>query len=173
MTTKANEEFLAHYGAKGMKWGVRRKRGADGKVGGSPAAKRPEAKKPEEAAAVVSKNSTRLMTRREKRQAQTKTKNRKIGELTDDELKAKVDRLNLEKQYAALVNPPPVSKPVAAKQAKQEGEVKKFVKKAAMGVAMTQLQKRMNARIDLRYPTVAVAAKAAKDALDDEDKDED
>lgn len=26
------EDFLAHYGVKGMKWGVRRKRGSDGRV---------------------------------------------------------------------------------------------------------------------------------------------
>lgn len=36
------DDFLAHYGIKGMKWGVRRTPGPDGTVGGSRGGNRPE-----------------------------------------------------------------------------------------------------------------------------------
>lgn len=61
------EEFIAHYGIKGMKWGIRRKRNPKtGRVGGK------------------------------------KTKKRKVSDIPDDELRAKVKRMNMEKQYRDL-----------------------------------------------------------------------
>lgn len=61
------QEFIAHYGIKGMKWGIRRKRNPKtGRVGGK------------------------------------KTKKRKVSDIPDDELRAKVKRMNMEKQYRDL-----------------------------------------------------------------------
>lgn len=62
---KEVEEFLSHYGKKGMKWGVRRKSGSGSK--GSPSGGKPKAK-----------------------------------DLTDDQLKTAIGRMELEKRYNEL-----------------------------------------------------------------------
>ncbi len=72
------KEFLEHYGTKGMKWGVRKKPGSG--------VKKTAAKKPK------TKASKKTDTGRG-----TKTKN-----LSDKDLKARVNRLNMEKQYKTL-----------------------------------------------------------------------
>lgn len=70
-------EFLAHYGIKGMRWGVRRRRSSDS----SPA--------------TSSKKSAEHL------QAQALRK-KSISEMSNAELKALTTRMNLEKQYADL-----------------------------------------------------------------------
>lgn len=84
---------LKHYGVKGMKWGVRRPVGKEGRVvrsgGAAPAKKTVSAKKPASSA---------------KSASQTKPK-----PLTDEELRKKIQRMQLEVQYAQLsrqLNPP-------------------------------------------------------------------
>ena len=74
------KEFLEHYGTKGMKWGVRKKPGSGGK--------KITGKKPKAAAAKPTKTDTGRGT---------KTKG-----LSDKDLKARVNRLNMEKQYKTL-----------------------------------------------------------------------
>ena len=86
------EEALAHYGVKGMKWGVRRPTGKNGRVvrsGGAAPAKRTAPTKPMSSA---------------KPATQTKPK-----PLTDEELRQKIQRMQLEVQYSQLsrqLNPP-------------------------------------------------------------------
>ena len=58
------EDFIQHFGVRGMKWGVR-KRSSGGKKA-------------------------------------TKGKKGKVSDMSDDELKKKVGRLNMEKQYTQL-----------------------------------------------------------------------
>lgn len=80
---------VKHYGIKGMKWGVRRKEGADGRVvGGS---KRP-----------ASSDHTEAQALRKK----------KVSELSNAELRRLNDRMNLEQNYARLManNPSKFSK---------------------------------------------------------------
>jgi len=58
------EDFIEHYGTKGMKWGIRKKP-SKGRKG-------------------------------------AKAKSRKVSDMSDTELRAKVNRLNMEKQYKTL-----------------------------------------------------------------------
>ena len=93
---------LEHAGVKGMKWGVRRPVGKDGRVirtGVAPGTKTAPAKKgsaPAKKAAPAKKPASSSTT--------SKTK-----PLTDEELRKKVQRMQLEVQYAQLsrqLNPP-------------------------------------------------------------------
>lgn len=70
------EEFLAHFGVRGMKWGVRRARSS-----------RPHVSSPEAAKAM---------------QLQTKARSSGTHTLTNAELQALVGRMNLETQYSNL-----------------------------------------------------------------------
>lgn len=76
------KDFLEHYGTKGMKWGVRKKPGSGVKTS---AAKKPKAK------------ASAPAPQKTKTGRGTKTKG-----LSDTELKARVNRLNMEKQYKTL-----------------------------------------------------------------------
>lgn len=72
------EDFLSHYGIKGMHWGVRRDRGASSKAPGSPDAERARS----------------LQDRAKKQGAHT---------LSNEDLKHLTQRLQLEQQYSRLV----------------------------------------------------------------------
>lgn len=61
---RIDEDFIEHYGTRGMKWGIRKK-SSSGKGG--------KAKK-----------------------------GKKVSDMSDEELKKKVGRLNMEKQYSSL-----------------------------------------------------------------------
>lgn len=85
------DEYLEHYGIKGMKWGVRRPVGKNGRV--------------------------------------KKSALPKASELSDQELREAVNRMNLEKQYNALAG------------TKQKSLGKSFLKGAGrMGVNIAQQQ---------------------------------
>jgi hypothetical protein len=64
-----------HHGIKGMRWGVRRKRGPDGTVGSSP-----DAAKAAETAKLVRRHGTKAAS--------------------NEDLRALVNRINLERDYA-------------------------------------------------------------------------
>lgn len=78
------DNFLAHYGVKGMKWGVRRSDGS-GSSGSSKPAPHEDAVKAKVFKDKVKKGST--------------------DALSNDELQALVQRMNLEKQYKSLQPP--------------------------------------------------------------------
>jgi len=73
------EEFLEHFGVKGMKWGIRRKVGSDGRVTGS-----------------VDHRTTQQL------------KAKPVHQLTNMQLKKLNERMNLEQNYNRL-NPKKVS----------------------------------------------------------------
>lgn len=81
-TVDAVDEFLAHYGVKGMKWGVRRKK-SDREPASEDAARAAE--------------------------LQTRLKKSGTSALTNKELQEVVTRMNLEQQYSRL-NPKTQSK---------------------------------------------------------------
>jgi hypothetical protein len=77
------DETLAHFGIKGMKWGVRRSRGSDGTVGGAhPSSSASDAEKAKE--------------------FHTRARTQGTHSLSNQELQHLVNRMNLEQQYSKL-----------------------------------------------------------------------
>lgn len=75
-------EVLEHHGIKGMKWGIRRERGSDGTVGGG----KPKQK--------VSKDAKKAAA------AAEKAKKHGTKSLSNEEMQALVNRINLEQQLS-------------------------------------------------------------------------
>lgn len=80
------DTHLSHYGVKGMKWGIRKRSSSTKRTSKS----------------IFTKN-------KENDKASSKKTEKKVSELSNEELTAKIERLNLEKRYAELakaVSPP-------------------------------------------------------------------
>ena len=103
------EEFLEHYGVKGMRWGVHRSRSARRKASGKPD-NGPKAKP---------------------KQASSTPKKKSVKDMTDEELKAAVQRIELERKYSQLA---PSTKSKGAQAAK------KFMAKNGEAIAGRFLQ---------------------------------
>lgn len=115
-----DEDFIAHYGTKGMKWGVRNKpssrKGGKGKKG------------------------------------------RKVSDMSDEELKKKVGRLNMEKQYKSLTKNKR-DQALVRKGAKVAGEILgKSAKKSLTSFSTKQMTAALNKAASKRTQrTMAVA----------------
>lgn len=94
-----NGQSLIHHGIKGMKWGVVRSEAQLRAVRG---AKTPSEKKASKKGGLFKKKKKVTRTQ------ETVEEKNSIRNMTDEELKRLVQRLNLEKQYRDL-NPPRVS----------------------------------------------------------------
>ena len=95
---------LEHAGVKGMKWGVRRPVGKDGRVVRSGPAAPAKKAAPAKQAAPAKNAATAKPASSAKSASQTKPK-----PLTDEQLRQLVQRMQLEAQYAQLgrqLNPP-------------------------------------------------------------------
>ena len=93
-----DDNVLVHYGVLGMKWGVRRTPAQLARARGETSNSR---------SAKTSKKSSKT------KKSASKTSDQKKKPMTDEELKAKISRLELEKRYkelASSVNPPPSRK---------------------------------------------------------------
>lgn len=125
-----DEEVLCHHGVKGMKWGIRRtpeqlghktgsskKKTASAKTSSpkSSTTKKPEVKKP----SIISRASQTMAKRKEVKQqkaeekkqarAEKKPEKKNISELSDAELRSRINRMEMEKRYRDLtvsLNPP-------------------------------------------------------------------
>lgn len=96
------EDFIEHYGTKGMKWGIRNKPGS-GRKG--------------------------------------KGKAKKASDMSDEELKKKVGRLNMEKQYSSLTKNKR-DQAIVRKGAKVAGEILgKSAKKSLTAFSTKQMTK--------------------------------
>lgn len=131
------EDYLAHYGILGMKWGVRRERGPDGLV-----VKRSRAEK----------KVSKAKAKRDKKFS------KKLSDMDDQEIRSRINRLQMEKQYRELSKSAPVS----------EGE--KFAKQVLKGAAATTATAFIAAGMKSGAETVAAIMKAggpSKFALDE------
>lgn len=115
-----NEPTLQHWGIKGMRWGVRRYQNKDGTL---TALGRKREKEMNAKLKSANKELKALKAENEVLKKQSNANSRSVSDFSDDELRRRINRLTMEKQYSDIYNQlnPPVKKEPSA------GE--KFVKK--------------------------------------------
>lgn len=98
-----NNEELQHHGILGMKWGVRRYQNADGSL--TAAGRKRVAKMKDEYTSLTGKRLIRKPTKKsnvETANKETSKEKKRIKDMTDDELRNKINRLQMEKQAKGL-----------------------------------------------------------------------
>lgn len=105
-----NETVLQHWGIKGMKWGIRRYQNKDGTL---TALGRKREREMNDKLKSANKELKALRAENASLKKQTTAQSRRTSEMSDDEIKQRINRLNLEKQYADIYNQvhPNVDKP--------------------------------------------------------------
>jgi hypothetical protein len=86
VSVELDESELSHYGIKGMKWGVRKDRSSR---------RAARATKVRKALGVDSEESRQVLS----------TMTKRVGNMSNSELQAAVNRMNLERKYERLANP--------------------------------------------------------------------
>lgn len=106
------DDFLAHYGVKGMKWGVRRKRGSNGLV------------------STEAERASQLLEKVKKEGGVQSLSNKELGDLNK--------RLQLERQYSQLIMPKPGPGKIVTDFLADVGKTQ--AKRAANDLAAKQIQ---------------------------------
>lgn len=149
---KLGDSFISHYGIKGMKWGVRR---TDAQLARERGAKTDEG----ENIKVPGSTKSGDVVRTPEGRSYLVTKN----SLSDEELRAVVNRMQMERQYDQLTAQPP-GKMAAARD---------FMAGVAKNVARTQLQNLGNAyaaeALGKQFPVLAKNKGQQKKNDDDND----
>lgn len=90
-----DEDELYHYGVKGQKWGVRRTKAQLGY--------KTTSSKKKKANSFIKSYVNKRKTAKKKKVAAEKTKKQSISEMSDAELRERISRLQMEKQYKDLL----------------------------------------------------------------------
>ena len=85
-----SNDTLAHHGIRGMRWGVRRYQNKDGSL--TSAGRKKMAKLDREYSKLTGQKRT------------TESPNTRLSKMTDDEIRARINRINLERDYLDLIN---------------------------------------------------------------------
>lgn len=92
-----DQNSIYHHGIKGMKWGVRRYQNKDGSL--TPAGKKRRGSSDFSVGIGVKRKTASSMS---KKTSSSTPKKKSVSEMSDDELRKAISRLQLEKQYRDL-----------------------------------------------------------------------
>lgn len=172
-------DYLIHDGQKGMHWGIRKYRNYDGTLtpagkirydysdGGSVIKKKPtraerkaaKAKEKEKKAKAKEREAKKAAEELKKKQEEFAEEQKKAAKeriedqkLSNDELKAAIERLNLERQYAQLVNPPAPKVEAAPKVPKIERAKNFLGQLAGAGQSVASLYESYQKIDKIRHP---------------------
>lgn len=124
-----DQRVLAHHGIKGMKWGVRR---TPEQLGHAPSKKRKFSIK------IQSKDKVKKQSSSNSKGAES-TKKRGVKDMTDDEIRQVINRIELERKYSSLT---------AKQKSKGRKIVEEVLSKSAMNVATKYTTKAMDNVVD-------------------------
>lgn len=152
MSEEVDEDFIKHYGVKGMKWGIRKDRRPSGGSGGPPpGAKLGRTGSNGRAFGIVEKKKKgKVYTKEEIDKLVEKKYNQKVGEIkvepkknapkkvapevSNEQLKAAIERIRLEKEFAQLTAEPKTPKEKSYRQKAAEAVAQALIDGGAQGV---------------------------------------